>query len=441
MKKISFGLMALFLGLAFTSCVNNIDTVAVTGVSLNQTSATLFPGNTLQLTATVQPNEATNKSVRWSSSNNKATVSSTGKVTIPADATPGSVTITVRTVDGGKTATCTITVTTAHIAVTGVTVSPTTTSLAVGGTRQLTATIAPATASNKNVTWSSNNEAVATINASGLITAKAIGTATITVRTTDGNKTATCTVTVTAEPMIPALFVHKVLVEDLTGTWCGYCTRMFAAMDKVLGLTNKVVEAYIHTSDQWNLSAKDPWVTKFEAAGVPTAYINRTTKWTGNEPSPQVPINMIQSSSKYGIAISSTLGATSGTIEVSFYFREAVTAAKCVVYVLEDGLIADQSNFYIPGNGIGILYGGANPIKNFVHRNVVRASVTHILGNDIPADKSIKDSMYKATFSANYTSTKIANLLVMAMLLDNTGKVLNVQLVPANQTVDFEAAL
>jgi len=84
------------------------------------------------------------------------------------------------------------------VAVTGVTVAPTTLALTVGGsTGTLTATVAPSNATNKAVTWSTSNAAVATVS-DGIVTAVGAGTAAITVTTTDGNKTATCAVTVTA---------------------------------------------------------------------------------------------------------------------------------------------------------------------------------------------------------------------------------------------------
>jgi glycosidase len=85
-----------------------------------------------------------------------------------------------------------------NVPVTGVTVSPTSASIAAGLTRQLTATVQPANASNQNVSWSSSNNSVATVNSNGLVTAVAPGTATITVTTQDGNRTAPCAVTVTA---------------------------------------------------------------------------------------------------------------------------------------------------------------------------------------------------------------------------------------------------
>ncbi|RAV99242.1 Ig-like domain-containing protein [Pseudochryseolinea flava] len=86
----------------------------------------------------------------------------------------------------------------APVAVTGVTVSPTTGTMSINGTVQLTATVAPSNAANKTVTWNSSNTTIATVSASGLVTGKASGSATITVTTQDGNKIATANITVTS---------------------------------------------------------------------------------------------------------------------------------------------------------------------------------------------------------------------------------------------------
>lgn len=86
----------------------------------------------------------------------------------------------------------------ANVAVTGVTVAPATSTVAVGATRQLTPTVAPENATNKAVTYSSSDTSKATVNSSGLITGVAAGTATITTKTVDGDFTATTALTVTA---------------------------------------------------------------------------------------------------------------------------------------------------------------------------------------------------------------------------------------------------
>ncbi len=209
-------------------------TVAVTGVTLNKTTTSLTIGQTETLTATVAPANATDQTVTWSSSNTAVATVANGVVTAVA---AGTANITVTTTDGSKTATCAVTVTTgttpppATVAVTGVTLNKTTTSLTVGQTETLTATVAPANATDQTVTWSSSNTAVATV-ANGVVTAVAAGTANITVTTTDGNKTATCAVTVTApstEPVTPpttTLTLHEPDLYDAPRAEGGYNTPL-----------------------------------------------------------------------------------------------------------------------------------------------------------------------------------------------------------------------
>ncbi len=86
--------------------------------------------------------------------------------------------------------------TSGNVAVSSVSVSPTSATITVNSTQQLTATVAPSNATNKNVSWSSSNTSVATVNSSGLVTGVAAGSATITVTTQDGAKTATSVITV-----------------------------------------------------------------------------------------------------------------------------------------------------------------------------------------------------------------------------------------------------
>ncbi len=175
------------------------ETVAVTGVTINKETLSLAVGGEETLEATVAPEDATNKEVTWTSSKKTvATVSATGKVTAIA---VGTTTITVKSKeDATIKAKCVVTVTEAGetVAVTGVTLNKTETELEVGANETLEATIAPAGATNKAVTWTSSDTTVATVSASGKIVAKKAGTATVTVTTADGEFTATCEVTVTA---------------------------------------------------------------------------------------------------------------------------------------------------------------------------------------------------------------------------------------------------
>ena len=189
---------------------NTPATVKVDSVKLNKNSATLTVGDKLTLTHTITPSNATNQNVRWTSSSDAATV--VGGVVTAAKV--GKATITVITEDGEKTASCEVTVqaaTPATTKVTGVTVNPTSATLKVGATTQLTKTIAPANATNQSVTWTSGDTSVATVDGNGLVTAVSAGTTSITVKTADGNFTATCSVTVqqpATDPVVDAKITY-----------------------------------------------------------------------------------------------------------------------------------------------------------------------------------------------------------------------------------------
>ena len=168
-------------------------TVPVTGVTVSPTSVTLNLGQTQPLTAVVAPSTATTPAVTWASSNPSiASVSPSGVVTAVA---AGAATITVKTTDGGFTASSAVTVT-STVPATGITVSPSTVALAPGQTQTLTAAVLPSNVTNKVVTWTTSNPQVASVSTSGVVTAVAAGSATITARTTDGGFTATSTATV-----------------------------------------------------------------------------------------------------------------------------------------------------------------------------------------------------------------------------------------------------
>ena len=171
--------------------------VNVTEVTLDKTDLTLTEGETETLTATVKPDNADNRKVTWSSDKTDvATVDGDGRVTAVK---AGEATVTVTTEDGGKTATCKVTVKAKAVNVTEVTLDKTELTLTEGETEALTATVKPDNADNRKVTWSSDKTEVATVDGDGRVTAVKAGEATVTVTTEDGGKTATCKVTVKAK--------------------------------------------------------------------------------------------------------------------------------------------------------------------------------------------------------------------------------------------------
>lgn len=195
-----------------------VPTVKVTGITLNKTTASVVKGKTVALTATVTPDTATDKTIKWTTSNkNVATVSTDGVVTAVA---AGTAIITATAADdSGVKATCKITVTNPVIKVTRVTLNKTTASVVKGKTLTLTATVTPTNATNKNVTWKSSNTKIATVDGNGKVTAVTAGTVTITCTAiADKSKSATCKITVTNPAVkVTKLSMNKTSVDLLKG--------------------------------------------------------------------------------------------------------------------------------------------------------------------------------------------------------------------------------
>ena len=186
-----------------TVTAGNGQNISVKGVSLNKTATTIEVGKTEKLTATVQPTNATNQKVTWSSDKTDiATVNDSGLVTAVKE---GTANITVTTEDGSKKATCAVTVNPKTVAVESISLNQSSLTLEEEGTATLTATITPNNATDKSVTWESSDPKSVSVtpiqneNGKATITAiKPTGESSVTITAKAGEKTATCTVTVTA---------------------------------------------------------------------------------------------------------------------------------------------------------------------------------------------------------------------------------------------------
>ena len=213
------------------------DTIPATGVTIGQKIDSLAIGATATLTAAVLPLDATYKSVIWTSNNSSvATVSSAGLVTgLKVGKT------TINAMAGVKRATLQIVV---GIPATGVTIDTKADTVKIGETKQLVATVRPSNATEKTVSWSSSNTKIATVSASGLVTAVSKGLVLITATTTDGSlKTTTCKIAVSENltsvtPVIKpddiALFPNPLNGKQLTvdlGGLKGITTIQFIAIN------------------------------------------------------------------------------------------------------------------------------------------------------------------------------------------------------------------
>ena len=165
--------------------------VPVTGVSLDRSSAEIIKGESITLTATVSPSNATDKNVIWTSSDpSVATVSQSGVITAVK---AGSTTVIATTSDGGKTAACEIVV---IVPVKSISLDKESMELIEGDSANLTATVGPDDATDKRITWKSSDKSIATVSSVGSVVAVRSGTVTITATTNDGGLIAECNLTV-----------------------------------------------------------------------------------------------------------------------------------------------------------------------------------------------------------------------------------------------------
>ena len=185
-------LLLCMVMISLSSCSSDKD-VSVTGLSLNKSSLTLQKGTTETLVATISPEDASNKDILWTSNDETvATVSPTGEINALKS---GTTTITAQSIDGNYTASCQVTV---FVTVTGITLDKKELSITEGKTLKLIPTISPEDATNKEIKWTSSDNAVASVSTNGEITTYKPGTVTINATTTDQHKTATCKISVTS---------------------------------------------------------------------------------------------------------------------------------------------------------------------------------------------------------------------------------------------------
>ena len=196
----------------------------------------------------------------------------------------------------------------ANVPVDRVALSPSTLNLKEDETGTLTATVEPSNATNKNVTWESSNTSVATVDATGEVTAIGAGTATITVTTEDGNKTATCAVTVTA------------------------------ATVSVTGVTLSQNEAHLYYN-------RTPNTLTLTATVAPDNATDKTVTWTSSNPSVATVENGVVTAVACGTAVITATAAdgsgasASCTVTVSSYLPPANPNYRITVEATQGGTV------------------------------------------------------------------------------------------------------
>ena len=323
---------------------------------LSKSSISLTKGGSFNLRYTITPSAAQGAEVEWSSSNNAVASVSNGKVTAKGN---GTAVITCETYNGRKD-TCTVTVTTLT---NKIELSDTSLKMYTTQKKTLKATVKPSTASNKSLTWSSNNTAVATVDSNGKITAVGTGAATITCRTKDGGAAASCIVTVTKKISVKDIELNKTsktvykgntyqLVAEITPVnasnkkviWKSSNTSVatVSSSGKVTAKKNGTANIIATTDDgKLAVSCKITVKTKVTGVSLPStakAYIGKTTKLTATvKPSSASNKDVTWTSSNKSIATVSSKGVVkgkkAGTVTITVTTKDGSFKDTCKVTV------------------------------------------------------------------------------------------------------------
>jgi hypothetical protein len=249
---------------------------------------------------------------------------------------------------------------------------------------------------------------------------------------------------------VPATFTQKVLLEEFTGTWCGYCPDGALRMEDIM--TNnpgKAIGASIHDSDPMTIALNSYMNTTFDVNGWPSAMINRIPK-SGD---PKAPMNRgywasqttlrLMDVAKCGLAMTSSVGTDSITVTVHAGFNEALTTGtyKLVVYVTENdvhgtGGTWPQHNYDNTTAG-SPLFGLGDPITGaWYHQHVVRKILTANAGDAIAASALVAGGEHVQTFKFAPGTWDVSKMHIVAFVAKigtslTTHQVLNVQEVAA----------
>ena len=269
-----------------------------------------------------------------------------------------------------------------------------------------------------------------------------LGTALITTSCSKDENTTEGSSTPIVETPIVGKFKKNALIEDFTGTWCGYCPRVAYGIDKVKEQNLTAFPVAIHRgSTNPSSSGYDPF--NFDASilenfigltGYPTAKIDRTVTWN-NESNPNEVKQKIKLNADLGLALNSTVSGGNINLDVKIKFDANLTGLNLVVYVLEDGLVQNQTNYTS-------YYGGSSVIQNMVHDHVLRACLTDLVTGD-PLSGTNDGATITKNFSIPVPSnvTDASKMSFVAFVVDVNGKALNVRGALPNVTQTFEENL
>lgn len=369
--------------------------IAVTGVSLNKSNVRLIMGGSEQLQAIIEPANATNSTLKWSSSNESIVrVSSDGTITPMA---AGQAAITVMTVDGSFSAACLIEV---YVPVTGVSLRDQLT-ISVGNNETLTATVMPSSAENKNVTWRSDNPSIAEVDSSGRVTGKVVGSTRITVTTEQGQFSASCNVTVGGTTGGIVWREASIQVSNGRSAWA-YVSATTSDVD-VTRLKFTSSNSSIASVSANRMVGRELEV-QIKGAGAGQATVTATTP--DGTKSAQCTVNVTQSVTEIRLSSENISVAINGTATISATAMPVSASNKNVVWSSDNNGIATVQNGIITGKSAGTVNIWAKSAEdNSISRKCVVNVIPPISSITLPSELSLTVGEVKQLSPVIYPSS------------------------------------
>ena len=228
--------------------------------------------------------------------------------------------------------------------------------------------------------------------------------------------------------------INKVVVEDYTGTWCGYCPPVAHAIYELKEVYDNIISVGIHNNDELTIDQESDLRSELGISGFPSARLNRTISWL--DPYHISDVNsLLSEENDVAISINSNLENIELGIDLRIVSNVELVNHKLVIYLVESNLIYDQSNYfnYVEDS---YFYNLGNPIENYSHQDVLRKSITNISGNVLDIIQPLND--YKFNFNVQINPDFVVeNLAIVAIVVDSNNNAINSQLGAVNSFQDF----
>jgi hypothetical protein len=249
----------------------------------------------------------------------------------------------------------------------------------------------------------------------------------------------------------PATFTQKVLIEEFTGAWCGYCPDGAVKVDQLIAANpGKVIGTSIHSGDGMAFSLYNTLNAVYSNSGFPMGMVNRVPyngsvcmsrgSWTS------ATNVMLAKTAKCGLAIKSSLSGDSAVVEVQAAFNQNLSGTHTLtVYLIEENVSGtgspyNQINYYSSANPNGAAGSSSHPYYNqpynitgYKHMHVVRKVLGGVdMGDQIESSRTIAGGIEKKTFTFSLAGYNRTQLKIVAFVTKNgttgtTHEVMNVQ--------------